>query len=210
MNLSRVCYPGRWRRLTLAAAVETKVTRDELRIELLTESGISLFRQTVVQHYSWLMHEAPFASVNEIREHGIQPRIPYYEIPQIVTNAFGNVDGIVCLNPVGSRPAGSSSTENTFRLGLRAADLPERLGLDWSYPESWALRNITEAQIEDWGKSGAILYVVDDTGSIVSYSSVDPSLLRVCTHGKHGKFPSTWPMLTDVNNNQIATYSRSV
>jgi hypothetical protein len=50
------------------------------------------------------------------------------------------------------------------------------------------------------------LHVINQTGSVASYFTVQPSLLRVGTHEKHGSFPSTWPMLTDVLNDDIATF----
>jgi hypothetical protein len=188
---------------------DRSMTREELRAWLLTENGFAFFRQTVVDHYAWFIHEAPFRYVDDIRRNGQYPRQPFCGLPQSVRDAVQNVSGIVCLNPVGSQPAGASDTGELFRVGLRAADLPERVGLDWSYSDSWALRNISETQIGSLGKQGALLSVVNDTGSVVSYLPLQPSVLRVCTHGKHGTFPSTWPMLAEVQNDQIVSFRRN-
>ena len=184
--------------------------REELLAYWLTDRGLAFFRKTIVDHYAWFTHEAPFDRVDGIRKDGLQPRNPGCTVPQIVRKAFGDVNGIVCLNPVGSQGARSSSTGKLFRVGFRAVDLPQRVGLDWSYPDSSGLRNISRAQIECWGTDGALLYVVDQTGAVASYCPVRPSLLRVCTHGRQGTFPSTWQMLTGVQNDEVATFNRAI
>jgi len=182
---------------------------DDLRLELLTPQGIALFRRTVTDHYGWFMHESAFERVDTIRREGLQPRNPGCGVPDVVVSTFKGSDGIVCLNPLGSRHAKSSHAGHIFRMGIRAADLPPRLGIDWSYPESWSLRGVTDAQLAGFGRDGAILYVVDDTGSIASYDPIPASVLRVCTKGKHGLFPSTWPLLSSVGNDEIFTIDRS-
>jgi hypothetical protein len=181
------------------------MTREELREWLLTGEGVAFFRKTIVEHYSWFIHETSWHNVDDIRRNGLQPKNPDPDrsVPEKVMTTFG--DQVVCLNPAGSLPAGSSKTGKLFRVGIRAADLPHRLSLDWSFPENWELRKITDAQIESFGKDGAILYAVDGTGSIVSYLPIEASLLRVCTVGKYGKFPCTWPMLADARDDQIFT-----
>jgi hypothetical protein len=169
----------------------------------------AFFRTTIIDHYLWLTHEARFSCLAEIRQDGIQPRNPGYAVPTLVMETVGPVEGIVCLNPVGSRSAKSTSSGHIFRLAIRSSDLPARISLDWSYPESWDLRNITERQIAEMGKDGSVLYVIDDTGSVGSYDPISSSVLRVCPRGKHGQFPSTWPMLSQVQDDDIMTYDRS-
>jgi hypothetical protein len=179
-----------------------QMTREQLRMWLLTHEGMGFFRKAIIEHYSWLIHETGWDTVNGIRRNGLQPKNPDPNRP-IPNEVLG--EQVVCLNPVGSLPARSSKSGKLFYVGLRATDLPQRLGLDWSFPESWNLRKLTEAQIENFGTDGAVLYTVDGTGSIVSYDPVHASLLRVCTVGKHGNFPCTWPMLAAVGDNQIFT-----
>jgi hypothetical protein len=185
------------------------MTMDELRDELLTPPGMVFFRQTIADHYVWLTHEAPFECIdNTIRKDGIQPRKPARAVPSLVTDRIPNYQSIVCLNPNKSQPAGSSHVGHVFRMGVRASDLPARVGLDWSYPDNWDMRHISAQQIHDFGKDGAILYVMDQTGSVASYDPIPASALRVCTRGKHGLYPSTWPLLSSVGNEDVMTFDR--
>jgi hypothetical protein len=175
------------------------MTRDELYAKLQTPEGMALFRRTIADHYAWLTHDARFERLVCIRKTGIQPRNP--ERPE--ENLVSGVRPIACLNPVGSIPAGSSSSGLIFRLGLRSRDLPASVTLDWSYPANRSLRHISEEQIRQLGEDGAILYVVDGTGAVASYEPIPATVLRVCTRGKHGRFPSTWRMLADVRDEEI-------
>jgi hypothetical protein len=185
------------------------MTRDELRNELITPAGMAFFRTTISNHYLWLMHEAPFDRINTIRREGLQPKLPGGRVPDVVAGAIDGFTGIVCLNPNLSRHAQSSYAGLIFRVAVRASDLPARVGLDWSYPHNWDLRNVSEQQIHALGKDGAVLYVVDDTGCVASYDAIPPEVLRVCTIGKHGLFPSTWPLLSAVGNDEVQTVDRS-
>jgi len=178
---------------------------EELRSYMLTSKGRAFFRRTLLKHYVWFGHETSFNKIESIREIGIDLALPC-RMPDYVMAALPDAKGIACLSPIGARYVGGSTTPPRFRLAVMASDLPKRLGFDWSYPQSRDLRNVSEKQITDFGRDGVILYVVDDTGSVASYDRISASVLRVCTYGKHGQFPSTWPSLSNVTDASIFTY----
>ena len=176
---------------------------ETLRNRLLTAEGMEFLRDTVSGHYRWFIHDARLCFMDDIRAQGLLPRRPDCAVPPEVLNATDNAAGIVCLNPVGSQDNQSPVRMPFFRLAIDASSLPRRLGLDWSYPESWSLRNINHGQIEQWGEDGAVLYVIQGTGSIVSYDTIPAACMKVCTVGKHGTFPSTWPNFSEVTNDEV-------
>jgi hypothetical protein len=110
-----------------------KMNPEELQAFLLTPEGFAFFRQTIIGHYSWLIHDAHFDNLDSIRNDGPTLNNPS-AFPAGFVKTGGNVNGIICLNPLGS--ATMNLYGRRFRVALRSIDLPEQISLDWSYPDN--------------------------------------------------------------------------
>jgi hypothetical protein len=187
--------------------------------EMLSPEGMRSAREALIARYQWLTHDSPVSAFEPIRRGGLLPSRPdgyFGPVPTLVGDLLGpGAERIVCLWPLGCAVFRSRVSRDAplFRLALNGADLPPRIGLDWSFPESWALRGITKETHPKSPAADVFTYVVNGTGSVVSYDRIPPSALRVCPRGTPlNSDPSTWPLLvnvTDINEIEIIPPDRS-
>src|ERR1700730_11169622 len=91
--------------------------REELLAYWLTDRGLAFFRKTIVDHYAWFTHEAPFDRVDGIRKDGLQPRNPGCTVPQIVRKAFGDVNVSFALVRSAAKERARRAPGSYFGLG---------------------------------------------------------------------------------------------
>jgi hypothetical protein len=108
---------------------------------------------------------------------------------------------ILCLHPVGSTlsPQGMSAAPR-MKLSIRSEDLPDRVGLDWSY--SYDLVRGRMELYRDSPLGDFVQTIAQEWGSIVSYDVIPPSNLRVrCKNSNEN--PREWPLLIAVGHDQV-------
>jgi hypothetical protein len=84
----------------------------------------------------------------------------------------------VCLHPVGAalRPH-SSKYGRLIRLAVSGADLPDRVGLDWSY--DWNLARCIRKDSPDKSCNDILFDVARRRGSVAAYDGIPASKLRI-------------------------------
>lgn len=174
------------------------------------------FRSELFARYKWFIHETPFSNLSGIKEKGLLP-MQDARPPEEVSSYFGTADvPILCLHPLGSQlcPRGAEKSlvlplgapePRRVKLAVSARDLPEKIGLDWSY--AWDIQK-ARLQLADRERLHVIgCAVAHEFGSIVSYDSISSTLLRICTKPDASIDPSCWRPLNEVDDNEIAFFS---
>jgi hypothetical protein len=158
-------------------------------------------RDALADSYQWFTHDTPYDRLAKIRRDGLVPHLVSNCPPEVV-DRFGECGRkIVYLHPIGAelRPQ-SSQCPPFFRLGLSGSDLPERVGLDWSY--DWTLARIIRDDFHDRSCYDIIREVARRRGSIAAYDRIPASKLRVWKVGLPDD-PAHWPQLADVKDTKI-------
>jgi len=181
----------------------------EFHREMLSDAGMQSIREALIKKYRWFLHDSTVDVYDSIKRKGLLPFKPdgyIGDAPDIVLSELGlGSEKIVCLWPLDCSVAGLALSKNhRFRLALNSTDLPNRIGLDWSFPHSWNLRGITKAAYRQKVAADVFVYVVDGTGSVACYDPISPRLLRVCPKGAGlNSDPSKWPPLVDTSVEDI-------
>jgi len=97
--------------------------------------------------------------------------------------------------------------DRLFRMALRSQDLPDELGLDWSWGSLVATAEDIRASNSTWTLAEVQFEIIHRRGSVVSYEPVLPATLHVLTTGKSVNIPGTWPLLTETDAMDVLTAS---
>jgi hypothetical protein len=181
-------------------------------------NNMVLLRAALIQRYKWFIHETPDVKIPDIREVGLRANRDA-AAPAEVKEFFGaNEVPILCLHPLGAKlcpPAAHATLEEPkigqrisfASLAVKACDLPQRLGLDWSYAwnilETTILEN-TEIPLPELVALAAQL--VNEYGSVAAYDTIDPKKIRVLCRGQPPTNPRGWSMLTDAGDENMVRH----
>ncbi len=158
---------------------------------------LSQARAALVGKFGWFLHQTSSEFIDDIRCRGLEPR--YKEgRPRFASPSYGNASNILCLEPylLGVRPRGLSSHPSPdLWLAVRCADLPKRIGLDWSINSGHVLAVAQFQRDLQPNKSAEEIFVdmVVQYGSVVTYEIVKPEYLR--EKSGCGDDPADWPLL---------------
>jgi hypothetical protein len=108
------------------------------------------------------------------------------------------------LHPVGAalRPH-SSKYGRLIRLAVSGADLPDRVGLDWSY--DWNLARCIRKDSPDKSCNDILLDVARRRGSVAAYDGILASKLRIWREGLPHD-PAQWPKLDEITDAEAKTF----
>ncbi len=146
------------------------------------------FRLELSANYKWFIHVTPFSNLSGIRANGLLPMQDAHP-PGEVESYVGSADvPILCLHPLGSQisPRGAEKSlilplgapePKRIKLAVASRDLPEKVGLDWSYAWEFQKARLQSADRERLHVIGCA--VAHEFGSIVSYDSISSTLLRI-------------------------------
>lgn len=174
------------------------------------------FRLELSAKYKWFIHVTPFSNLSGIRANGLLPMQDAHP-PVEVESYLGSADvPILCLHPLGSQisPRGAEKSlilplgapePKRIKLAVASRDLPEKVGLDWSYAWEFQKDRLQSADRERLHVIGCA--VAHEFGSIVSYDSISSTLLRICTKPDVSIDPACWHPLNEVDENEIAFFS---
>ena len=170
--------------------------------DYVNESGI--IRAALISFFGSFIHVTSFHNLNSIRSDGLLPRSDK-EAPKEVTEILGKDAGnILCLYPYGAKLNPNGTAEPPFvSFSLAAEDLPNRIGLDWSYipsptmPSEWFGDKIFHAAI----------YNANEYGSIVSYDAIPADRLRIFCVGDRPTSPLSWRRFIDAEVADIYRYT---
>lgn len=97
-------------------------------------AGMPAVRAAVTRRYAWFIHVTPIANLTNIRSEGLQPRSDAGPPPEVISALGPAGKNILCLHPLGAKlhPKGTKSPP-LVSLAIYFEDLPQRIGLDWSY-----------------------------------------------------------------------------
>jgi hypothetical protein len=107
---------------------------------------------------------------------------------------------VVFLHPPGAdlRPEGTGERP-FFHLAVHAADMPMRLGLDWSYSwYPWNLAGLLKSERPERESADIFVECVQRSGSVLSYDPIPVPVLRVCPKSDPNSPKPKWPKLVEV------------
>lgn len=173
---------------------------------LLGNQGMAEGHKALVHRFKWFVHETSVWNLGGVRERGLVPRKVARSLDTAEERILDGVsDEIVCLHPLGSQLTPRSSQSGPFvLLSVRAAHLPARVGVDWSYTGCWErARRIWNGRQGDDAVGEVLVGVADVFGSIISYERLPPDTLRVCCDRELRGEPESWPLLVEADENKI-------
>jgi hypothetical protein len=180
------------------------MTTPEIAVVLFDDMNI--VRSAVVSAYEWFTHDTALKHLPLIRKHGLLPHL-VNGAPDAVIERLGCAGRhIVCVHPVGADLIPQSSQQRPYvRLAVRVADLPQRVGLDWSYG-CWELAQIIKDDSPHMTGLDISKAVIRRRGSLISYDPIGVSTLRVCCNRDQSYTPAPWPMLADATDDKLAKF----
>lgn len=175
-------------------------------------NNMPLVQAALVRRYNWFIHTTPETNIGGIREKGLLANRDALA-PQEVRMAFETDQvQILCLHPLGAKlwPRGAHSTlglslgedePKSVSFAIEACDLPQQIGLDWSY--DWrgveaAIRANDKMTLEE-----LVVHLVNEYGSVAAYHKINPERLRVFCVGNSPTNPLDWKMLNHANDGDI-------
>jgi len=163
-------------------------------------------------NFGWLVHASPDIHLKSIREGGLRP----FRDASIPRDLHGIVPDrhILCLHPLGAKlcplpvckSAGDEKDINLVTFAVANEDFPRDVHTDWS--NAWGFQSGRIDLYKNDGVDFIARHLVTEFGSVVSYSTIEPDKLRVFCHGAPPADPLRWPLLPDVNDEQIYRYKR--
>jgi hypothetical protein len=171
-------------------------------------TNMSGVRDALISRYDWFVHITPLGNLPSIRGDGLTPKSDASPPPEVAKLLGETSRTILCLHPLGAKlkPLGTQSPPFAS-LAVRASDLPERMGLDWSY--SWPL---VEGRMELYScmpMREFVQRIADEFGSVVSYDAIASARLRVCGQGNSLNDPSNWPMLDETPGDKVLRWTHA-
>jgi hypothetical protein len=182
------------------------VACSEIHRELLSLTGMRRIRAALEQEYPFLVHYAKKRNVSLISGDGLRPS----ELPpatdadmHCVRQSLGiETPPILCFTSPGNWIA-FGSREPRVEFAIASGDLPDRIGVDWSFGSYWS--SVDQERLAEPNESieEIFLLVFRRFKSIVAYDGVPSSVLRVRLQCSSPN-PSSWPMFaTLVNYDQL-------
>lgn len=150
----------------------------------------------MVSQYQFLVHCTLKDRVASIRSSGLRPFYPGAESGADMNCVYQSIGvrypPILCFTPSDHR-----IKYGCVEFAIAAADLPERVGIDWSFSGYW--RSVQENHRADPDNTieNIFLRAFREFRSIVTYDSVPSAALRVRVLTS-SEDPSTWPMFETV------------
>lgn len=84
-------------------------------------------------------------------------------------------------------------------LAVRNADLPARIGIDWSFPSCGELVDILKEETPERDSADIFAEVVRRRGSVVSYEAIPLHILRVRLKDSSPNDPYEWSLLSQTS-----------
>lgn len=168
-------------------------------------------RSALCTAYRCFTHETEMGNLDSIRLTGLEAHDPGPSSDDDLIEQLGvNRRSMVCLHPLGSNGEVHSAKNGPFvLLKIKAADLPNEVTLDWSFPGSWSLVSVLE-ESATYGSTDAIfLEVVQRRGSVSALGCIAPNHIYVLCNGATAGLPEQWRALTDATEKEIVVYSSS-
>lgn len=164
---------------------------------LLMDPERSSARAALQAVYPWYRHITLLKHKESIAENGLIGFYPdgAYPDDDIVALMDPGEGRIVCLHPWGSQPVRPAPNGPPITLAVAAADLPMRLGLDWSYGEVFDHAESHHRANRQRPSASIFAEVVTYYGSVASYDTIPASVLRIWEPGLPPDDPTDWPML---------------
>ncbi|MCG7391970.1 hypothetical protein MHY87_03520 [Microvirga sp. ACRRW] len=180
---------------------------EELHKHLLTQSGMAAARSALVCRIPWLLHVTPLEAVDGIRRAGLMPMNPGGVVPGIVRDAIGaGAEKILCLRPSISKDIVIGKEPPFLKLAIPSIALPDRIGLDWSFPESWRLAESLYESNAISDPYSILVEVAVNLGSVVAYDSIPSGSIRVCPKSAPNSNLADWPPLDEAINSELALF----
>ncbi|MPR09861.1 hypothetical protein [Microvirga tunisiensis] len=165
---------------------------------LLSAEGMELARNALLNRFDWFFHTTPVGAIETIRTSGLEPRDPGARPDPVVTEMLGpGGDRILCVRPRGSTVLALGKEGFLCQLAVEASDLPNRVGLDWSFPNNWHLLDIYMKEYPEQGIGAIFAEIARATGSVASYDLIPPTTLRIGPARLIDPDPGSWPKLID-------------
>lgn len=172
-------------------------------------------RQGLIDNFDWFLHVTHDNNIDGIRSNGLIPHADYSDNDDTshITSFFGDArQPILCLWPVGAeltaRPTYDEcrgDSNSWIFIAVHANDLPERMGIDYSYENGMQNGIIKTSETTSIAASRCAIKL----GSIASYDLISASKLRILSKIDKIDYgdPSTWPNLERVSNANLLTAS---
>ena len=148
------------------------------------EEQLELHRSLVASQDRWFLHATGFETLQKICADGflrptwpqkINPGPPYRQL--------------LCLTPSDAKQHPGTTKYPPIRLALVAKDLPDAIGLDWSYAPEELIDKLGTSET----KTERMMRHILELGCVVSFERIPTRLLRVQTSDVND--PSSWPLL---------------
>jgi hypothetical protein len=169
--------------------------------EFLIGDGSSCFREFLVQNWAWYTHATSLSKISEIRAHGLRPKNPgNCRTPEAIQN-HGNK--ILCVAPNNDKiEHWVRSTSKQFPkiiIAVQSTDLPEKLCVDWSFPDK--TNKLIDIEISDPLKNA--MKIVSETLSVACYEMITSEKLVVYTKNAKRNDIATWAPLMKTSCDEI-------
>lgn len=180
----------------------------EIHTKLLSPEGMQRVRAAIVSQCQFLVHCAPQDRVPSILVTGLRPSNPGTAMDadmECVKRCLGtDYPRIVCFTP----------PKHRIKLGLvefaiATVDLPERVGIDWSFSGYWRWIDDARQKNPDETLEQIVLRAFGVFRSIVTYDLVPSSALRVRVLNSTVD-PYTWPLFRTVSNHHELFVDRGI
>ena len=175
--------------------------RDPIYDRLLEPEAMGAAWAALISRYEWFLHRSACGNFESIQTTGLEPRKPYYPsyvLSDLELSLFGeNGRNIVCVTPLGTQ---MNLSRPRFCVAVHRDHLPNRLALDFSFPDTWGKAARLKATSPELSDIDIFLAVVREAGSVACYDPVPPASLRVWVKGAPKNCPQEWPQLSDIGD----------
>lgn len=184
--------------------MQTTDDANHLLESYLTPAGMAAAHAALIARYAWFLHVSDTDLFETIQKEGLKPNNPGCAPHALATKSLGTkAHRILCLRPLATLDTTPSRSTSRVALAVDRTDLPNLIGLDWSYGGVWELANIIKADAPQMSAEDVFCEVIRRRGSVVCYDGIAPSSLRVRCNGQSANDPATWSELTSVERNDL-------
>lgn len=175
------------------------ISNHQIYNDFLSTEGLSRIRNALLREFEWFTHWTPCANIDAIRANELLPKRPHtLYTPESVSTKFDGKPPCTCLAPLeyADKWCGLSHHEGPFTLlVLPATDLPELIGLDWTYPISWNHAEVINSHSADRTLEQIFLSVVHNTWSFACYERIPAENLLLWNQQGDFRDQSNWVTL---------------